>query len=123
MAKSYEPGVYLEDLCFNAQQAAEKAIKALLISRNVAFPYVHDLAQLLTLCERAGQRIPEAIRQAERLTCFAVFTRYPGIAPPLSHEEYQEALLWPKRWFAGRKQISKAKREAMASAQELARNV
>ena len=24
------PGVYLEDLCFDAQQAAEKAVKALL---------------------------------------------------------------------------------------------
>ena len=26
-AKSQMPGVYLENLCFNAQQAAEKAIK------------------------------------------------------------------------------------------------
>jgi hypothetical protein len=32
-------GVYLEDLCFDAQQAAEKAIKALLIKRGVTFPY------------------------------------------------------------------------------------
>jgi HEPN domain-containing protein len=32
--------VYLEDLCFLAQQAAEKAIKAVLIKRGVAFPYV-----------------------------------------------------------------------------------
>lgn len=30
--------VYLEDLCFDAQQAAEKAIKALLIQRSVALP-------------------------------------------------------------------------------------
>jgi HEPN domain-containing protein len=28
-AQSRIPGVYLEDLCFDAQQAAEKAIKAL----------------------------------------------------------------------------------------------
>ena len=86
------PGIYLEDLCFNAQQAAEKAIKALLIQHNVEFPYVHDLAELLTLLEKAGHRIPEAIRQAERLTRFAVFIRYPGLAPPTSREEYQEAL-------------------------------
>jgi HEPN domain-containing protein len=31
-------GVYLEDLCFDAQQAAEKAIKALLIHLGVRFP-------------------------------------------------------------------------------------
>jgi len=30
--------VYLEDLCFNAQQAAEKAIKALLIAYGIRFP-------------------------------------------------------------------------------------
>lgn len=37
-AKTRAPGVYLEDLCFDAQQAAEKAIKALLVSRRVRFP-------------------------------------------------------------------------------------
>ncbi len=30
-------GVYLEDLCFDAQQAAEKAIKAVLIARSIPF--------------------------------------------------------------------------------------
>ena len=34
-------GVCLEDLCFDAQQAAEKALKALLVHRRVHFPYVH----------------------------------------------------------------------------------
>ena len=47
-------GVYLEDLCFDAQQAAEKALKALCIHRDIDFPYVHDLAKLLTLLEQAG---------------------------------------------------------------------
>jgi len=49
LARARRAEIYLEDLCFNAQQAAEKAIKALLIQRDVAFPYVHDIAQLLTL--------------------------------------------------------------------------
>jgi HEPN domain-containing protein len=31
LARAKPEGVYLEDLCFHAQQAAEKAIKALLI--------------------------------------------------------------------------------------------
>jgi HEPN domain-containing protein len=84
--------IYLEDLCFNAQQAAEKAIKALLIQRQVEFPYVHDIAELLTVLEQTGQEIPQSVRQAERLTRFAVFTRYPGIASPISQEEYAEAL-------------------------------
>jgi HEPN domain-containing protein len=69
-------GVYLEDLCFDAQQAAEKAVKALLIKRGVTFPYVHDLARLVTLLEEAGQEIPELVRRAEALTRYAVVTRY-----------------------------------------------
>ena len=92
LASMQDEGVYLEDLCFNTQQAVEKAIKALLIQPHVQFPYVHDIAELLTVLEATGQEIPQAIRQVERLTRFAVFTRYPGIAPPISREEYTEAL-------------------------------
>ena len=53
------PGVYLEDLCFDAQQAAEKAIKAVLIKRKTAFPYVHDLAELISLVEASGAAVPQ----------------------------------------------------------------
>src|SRR5437870_10424180 len=57
-AKAKRKGVYLEDLCFDAQQTAEKAIKALLIKLEVNFPYVHDLADLLTSVEKVGQEVP-----------------------------------------------------------------
>jgi HEPN domain-containing protein len=92
LARAEEEGIYLEDLCFHAQQAAEKAVKALLIMYGIEFPYVHDIAQLLTLLERAGQEIPEPVRQSERLTRFAVFTRYPDVGPPVSHQEHAEAV-------------------------------
>ncbi len=103
-ARVEQEGVYLEDLCFHAQQAAEKAIKALLIHRRVEFPYVHDLAALLTLLERSGLSIPAEVRAAEALTPFAVFARYPGLAPPVSREEYHEALAQAEqviRWVKG----------------------
>ena len=88
-AQAILPGVYLEDLCFNAQQAAEKAIKAVLIARGVDFPLVHDLAQLLTLLD---QEIPPDIAAAARLTRFAAVTRYPGVAEPVTAEEHQRAV-------------------------------
>jgi len=91
-AKMQIAEAYMEDLCFDAQQAAEKAIKALLMQQGIAFPYVHDLAGLLTLLEESGEEIPELVRQAGRLTRFAVVTRYPGIAEPVTDEEYQEAV-------------------------------
>lgn len=85
-------GVYLEDLCFQAQQAAEKALKALLLHRGIAFPYVHDLAQLIRLLLERDEDIPEAVREAARLSDYAVETRYPGTAEPVTREEYLELL-------------------------------
>jgi HEPN domain-containing protein len=92
LARAERKGVYLEDLCFHAQQAAEKAIKALLIRRGIQFPYIHDLAKLLSLLEKAAGNLPDSIRQAERLTRFAVETRYPGTGAPVSDKKYREAV-------------------------------
>jgi len=86
------PDIYLEDLCFDAEQAAEKAIKAVLIHLDVSFPYVHDLARLLALAEEAGREVPVPVRQAARLTRYAVVTRYPGLSEPVVREEYEEAV-------------------------------
>jgi HEPN domain-containing protein len=96
-AKAEAPGVYLEDLCFDAQQATEKALKVLLIHRGVTFPYVHDLAELITLLQQAGEAIPEAVKEAARLTRFAVVTRYPGVSEPVTREEYQGAVAIAER--------------------------
>src|SRR5262249_52963537 len=59
------PGVYLEDLCFGAQQADEKAIKAVFIHRRLSFPYVHDLKRLLEMLSRGGVKIPKYVWRAE----------------------------------------------------------
>jgi HEPN domain-containing protein len=107
-AKAKIPGVYLEDLCFDAQQAVEKAMKALLIKHGITFPYTHDLAKLLTLLEEAGEEIPEAVREAGRLTRFAVVSRYPGLIESVTAEEYQRAVTiaaavirWVEEQFRG----------------------
>jgi HEPN domain-containing protein len=39
LAYAQNDEVYLEDLCYQAQQAAEKAIKAIFISLRRTFPY------------------------------------------------------------------------------------
>jgi HEPN domain-containing protein len=78
------PEVYLEDLCFNAQQAAEKAIKAVFIHRSLHFPYVHDLRRLLQLLIQGGVKVPKYVWRAETLTPFAFEARYPGHSPPVT---------------------------------------
>ena len=85
-------GVCWEDLCFDAQQAVEKALKALLVHRNISFRYVHDIAELLTLVEQDGISLPEDVRLAASLSDYAVAARYPGPMEPVTEEEYQEAI-------------------------------
>jgi len=57
-AQTRVAGVYLEDLCFAVQQAAEKATKAVLIYLGINFPYTHDMTGLLSLIEQGGQKVP-----------------------------------------------------------------
>ena len=92
MAKNRIPDAYLEDLCFDAQQAAEKAIKAIMIAREIEFPYVHDLGSLLSLLEEIGEPVPETIRTAVSLTTYATATRYPNTGAPVTELEYQDAV-------------------------------
>jgi HEPN domain-containing protein len=84
--------VLLEDLCWDAQQAAEKSLKALCLYRNIAFPKTHSLVRLMDLLESAGLAIPSEIKEADVLTRYAVETRYPGFEEEVTDAEYQVAL-------------------------------
>ena len=84
--------VFWEDHCFDAQQAAEKALKALLIHHLIAFRFVHDIAELLTTLEQNGISLPEQIRGGAELSGYAVEVRYPGPREPVTEDEYREAL-------------------------------
>src|SRR5438093_421489 len=86
------PGAFLEDLCFDAQQAAEKAIKAVFIARGERFPFVHDLEKLLGLLERNGLTVPKYVRQAGRLSRFASVMRYPVLEPPVTPRVHRRAV-------------------------------
>lgn len=81
-----------EDLCFQAQQAAEKAIKAVMLHKNVRFPYVHDLAQLLAELERDGLPVPESVKACVSITPYAFQTRYPGDYEPVTEPDYRKAI-------------------------------
>ena len=86
-------GVCWEDLCFDAQQAVEKSLKALLVHYHMPFRYVHDIAELLTPLEQGGITLPEDVRLAAGLSDYAVAARYPGPMEPVTEEEYQEAIV------------------------------
>lgn len=65
--------------CWLAQQAAEKAIKALLVRVQVDFPFTHDLAALSLLLEKPVTSV--ALEGLVDLSKLAADSRYPGDAP------------------------------------------
>jgi HEPN domain-containing protein len=81
----------LEGLCYHAQQAVEKSLKALLVSRAIPFPKTHSIRMLLDLLQR-DLSVPEAVQDAASLTEYAVTSRYPGEIEPVDNDEYREAI-------------------------------
>src|SRR5437899_1804273 len=61
---------------FHAQQAIEKAMKAVLEARRVQYPFTHDLVKLLSLLATCGIICPVSADDAERFNPFAVHLRY-----------------------------------------------
>ena len=75
---------------FHAQQCAEKYLKALLVSRQQAFPRTHDVMALDDLCIRHDFHVPGGPDTLGRLAAYAVQVRYPGEDP--TPDEAQEAV-------------------------------
>ncbi len=76
---------------FHAQQAVEKALKAVLASQKVEFPYVHNLGYLAELCQKHAIELPEALDGLDDLTPFAAMLRY---GSPEQSIGRQTALNW-----------------------------
>jgi HEPN domain-containing protein len=78
--------------CFHAQQAVEKALKALLTKHGKRFAKVHDL---LVHFDAAVVLLPDLCPFRERiadLAGYAVTVRYPGDSPDPSRRDAQSAV-------------------------------
>ncbi len=91
-------GIIAETLCFHAQQAAEKAIKAVLVSHGLAFPKTHSIERLVDLLPLTMNRTRE-LETAHDLTVYATELRYPGRREP-AEEDLREALRLAEAVFA-----------------------
>ena len=83
--------VLREGLCFHAQQAAEKALKAALVAQGIPFPKTHNIKTLLDLLPQSITP-PLEVQEAASLTDYAVVSRYPGDLEPVTEDEYREAV-------------------------------
>jgi HEPN domain-containing protein len=77
---------------FHAQQAVEKALKAVLAMGAVEYPFTHDLELLVALCERAALTIPAEFAEVRRLSPYAAQLRYGAGGP--SVVDRSTALRW-----------------------------
>jgi HEPN domain-containing protein len=85
-------GVSASKSGFNAQQAVEKALKAALATQGEDFPFTHDIALLIELCEDHGLQLPAVLLEADQLTPYAAALRY-GLGDPAAVDP-EDALRW-----------------------------
>ena len=85
----HQEGLY-DEAAFHAQQAAEKALKALLTAYKIKPPKTHSIERLLSILEEKVDVSWAYEENLPALSYYAVEIRYP--APPIPAEEAEEAL-------------------------------
>jgi HEPN domain-containing protein/predicted nucleotidyltransferase len=71
--------VLWDGVCFHAQQAAEKYLKAMLVRRMIRPPRTHDLTKLYAAVCVAGYEFPNVLAECGLLEPYAVDVRYPEL--------------------------------------------
>lgn len=66
-------------VCFHAQQAAEKYLKAFLVSRGIRVERTHDLEYLLGECQKHEPGLATLQDDCQALSAYAVDSRYPDV--------------------------------------------
>jgi len=88
---------FWDQACFHAQQAAEKALKALCVASGCTPSRSHDLVFLLHVLGDI-ESFPGSLREAARLLSqHAVHPRYPSFLAPETEDEARTAVLHAQR--------------------------
>jgi HEPN domain-containing protein len=90
------PEVRLGALCFLCQQAAEKALKAVLLRHKVEFPPTHNLKKLFNLLPPPISAPPDVMESID-LVEFVLKGRYPLEFLDIQQEEYEKSLMMADR--------------------------
>lgn len=67
--------------CFHAQQGIEKALKAVLKTRQDIIPKIHGLSELASLCRSYDDSFVELEDTCAKLDPYYIPTRYPDLFP------------------------------------------
>ena len=86
------PGLY-HNACYHAQQAAEKALKAVLLHEMATFPKTHDLSRLVDAIRVSQPTFPEFSLESAVLNEYAVDMRYdPHVLTDIDEDEAKAAI-------------------------------
>jgi HEPN domain-containing protein len=85
------PEALLDTAIYHCQQAAEKAVKGLLLFHDQDFEKTHDITDLLRLAAPFAPELSAFLALGELLTPYAVRFRYPGTVPEPERAEYSQA--------------------------------
>lgn len=66
-----------DTVCFHAQQAAEKTLKAFLVFKGWEPSRTHDLVALLAVCAEIEPGLADLEEDCRKLTAYSVGARYP----------------------------------------------
>jgi HEPN domain-containing protein len=79
--------------CFHSQQAAEKALKAVLFAHGARIVLGHSVQELIRQCKTHDEAFTSRTEEAARLDQFYIPTRYPnGLpAPAIPSETFTDA--------------------------------
>jgi len=88
-----EPGGVPAAVGFHAQQAVEKSLKAVLVSRGIVYPRTHDIKALLKLLDRHEIHAPPDAKGLDTLTPYAGQFRY-DVLPPEGDDESSLDARW-----------------------------
>lgn len=83
--------VLYETLCFHAQQAIEKSLKAVALRLGLNPPRTHIIAALIDLIADRTQ-LPSYVLAAANMSIYASTTRYPGDYEPVTKEDHEQAM-------------------------------
>jgi len=81
------------DLCFHAQQAVEKSLKAVLIHFGIEFKKVHHIGYLVNMLpQEVFATLPVKAEVLSELTSYAVMFRYPGSYEDAVEEDLRQVV-------------------------------
>ena len=86
-----------DTVCFHAQQAAEKMLKAVLVSRGQTVFRTHDLVALLAEAVADGAPLEALEADCRLLTPYAIMLRYPGVIGEPSEQQGRDAVAAAER--------------------------